>query len=89
MASCAPQTFANVSAAAWGCLKTKAAARGVTLASDRGTIGEAGVSIDYAYDAATQTLRLTCTSKPLFISCATINGKIHELIDGTGCLGTP
>lgn len=87
MAACATQTFSNVSPTVWACLKAKAAAQGVVLTSDNGTINESGISIEYAYNASAQTLQLTCTSKPFFISCGTVNGKIHELIDGSGCLG--
>jgi hypothetical protein len=62
---------------------------GITISSNNGTISESGITIDYAYDSSTRTLQLTCTSKPFFISCGTVNGKIHELIDGSGCIGEP
>ena len=87
MPACATQTFSNVSPAAWACLKAKAAAQGVPLTSDNGAITQSGITIEYAYHGSTQTLQLTCTSKPFIISCGTVNSKIHELIDGSGCLG--
>ena len=87
MSACATQTFSNVSAAAWACLKAKAAEQGVPLTSDNGTITQSGITIEYAYDGSTRALVLTCTSKPFIISCATVNSKIHELINGSGCLG--
>ena len=89
MAACATQTFSNVSPNAWSCIKSKAAAQGLTITCDSGTISESGIAIDYAYDASARTLQLTCTAKPFFISCGTVNSKVHELIDGSGCLGEP
>lgn len=89
MAACATQTFSNVSPTAWSCITSKAAAQGLTISSNSGTISESGITIDYAYNPSAQTLQLTCTSKPFFISCGTVNGKIHELIDGSGCLTEP
>jgi hypothetical protein len=89
MPACATQIFSNVSPTAWGCLKARAGAQGLPLTSDSGTITQSGITIAYAYDGSTQTLQLTCTSKPFIISCGTVNSKIHELIDGSGCLGAP
>lgn len=89
MSGCATQTFSNISSTVWACLKAKAAAQGVPLTSDKGTITQGGITIEYAYDGPAQTLQLTCTSKPFIISCGTVNAKIHELIDGSGCLGAP
>jgi hypothetical protein len=86
MGACATQTFSNVSAAAWACLKSKAAAGGFPINSDSGSQSSNGVTIAWSYDSAGQTLALTCTGAPFFITCSTINGKIHELVDGTGCL---
>lgn len=86
--ACAAQIFSNVSSEAWTCLKSKAAEQGVTIGGDSGAISKSGFTIQYAYDAGARTLSLTCTDKPFIFSCATVNGKIHELIEGTGCLGS-
>lgn len=86
MATCATQVFSNVSPAAWICLKGKVAAQGFTIATDSGSISHSGFSGTWAYDSAAQTLTLACTGQPFWASCGLINSKIHELIDGTGCL---
>lgn len=84
--ACAAQVFSNVSSEAWTCLKNKAAAQGVNISGDSGTVTNSGFTIQYAYNAGVEALTLTCTGKPFIISCATVNGKIHELIEGTGCI---
>ncbi len=86
MGACATQTFSNVSPAAFACLKTKANDAGLPINSDSGTQSSNGITIQRSYDAAGKTLEITCTDSPFFLTCSMINGKIHELIDGSGCL---
>jgi hypothetical protein len=37
---------------------------------------------NWSYDAPSQTLHITCTKKPFFIDCPTIEQKIRELVKG-------
>jgi hypothetical protein len=84
--SCAAQVFSNVSSTAWACLKAKAEAQGFTVGGDSGSISKSGFSGTWNYDAAAQTLTLQCTGAPFLFSCGDINGKIHDVVTGTGCL---
>jgi hypothetical protein len=86
MSACATQTFNGVSPTAWACLKAKAAAAGFPIASDSGAQSSQGFTITWAYDPNQQSLQVTCTDSPFWAPCSTINGKIHEVIDGTSCL---
>ena len=86
MAACATQTFSNVQAAAWNCLKAKAVSAGFSISTDSGSHSAAGVTVEWNYDASAATLSITCTERPWFLSCSTINGKVHELIENSGCI---
>jgi len=86
MGACATQTFSPVSSTAWSCLKGQAAAQGFPINSDSGSQSDRGFTIEWSYDASAQTLSVTCTDSPFWAPCSTINGKIHEIIDGTHCL---
>lgn len=83
---CATQTFNSVSPAAWSCLKAKAADAGFPINSDAGSQSAQGFTISWAYDPAAQTLQITCTNSPFWATCSLINGKIHDLIEKSGCL---
>ena len=83
--NCAAQVFSNVTTTAWACLKAAAAAQNITIGGDNGTIKPGyGVEVSYNYDRAKETLSITCSSN--ILSCATVNAKVHELIDNSGCI---
>jgi hypothetical protein len=86
MSACAAQVFSNVSSSAWSCLKQKAAAEGYPIGSDAGSQTQQGFTIEWQYDSGAQTLTITCTDSPFWAPCGTSNSKIHEVVDGTGCL---
>ena len=86
MGACATQTFSNVQAAEWDCLKVKAASAGFSISSDRGSHSAAGLTVEWNYDPSAATLSVTCIDRPWFLSCSTINGKVHELIENSGCI---
>jgi len=46
-----------------------------------GTASHSGATIDWSYDPPTQTLSITCTSKPWYASCDLVNGKLTELVE--------
>ena len=86
---CAAQIFQNVTPEAWSCITAKAAAEGFPITSPQGSHSAKGFTFDWSYDASAQTLSITCSSKPFYASCGAVNGKIHEIIDATGCLAQP
>ena len=86
MGACATQTFSNVPIAAWDRLKAKAASAGFSISSDSGSHSAGGLTVQWNYNASAETLSITCTDRPWYLTCSMINGKIHELIDNSGCI---
>jgi hypothetical protein len=81
MGQCATQIFDGVTQARFDCLVQKAQAAGIVIAGNSGSESREGVTIRWAFDPAAETLELQCTHSPFIISCGTINGKIHDLVD--------
>tara|TARA_Y100000588_G_C13403195_1_gene564144 strand:- start:170 stop:427 length:258 start_codon:yes stop_codon:yes gene_type:complete len=51
--------FDNVSAAAFDCLKQKLKSQGIELKGDAGYLSKNGISLDYKYDSAAQSLTIS------------------------------
>jgi hypothetical protein len=82
MAGCATQTFTGITQARFDCLVQRVqATTGIAISGNAGSAGEDGVTIRWEFDPVGGTLELQCMSKPFIISCGTINGKIHDLVD--------
>jgi hypothetical protein len=81
MPNCATQTFTGITQSRFDCLVQKATASGISLAGNAGEASKDGVTIRWLFDPVAQTLELQCVSAPFFLSCETINGKIHDLVD--------
>jgi hypothetical protein len=77
---CAKQTFAEVSPARFGALVAKAAAGGLSLSGNSGQASKDGFTVTWNYDPVTAVLEIQCLSGPFLVPCATINGKIHEMV---------
>ncbi len=82
MGSCSQQSFNNVSSGAWSCLVSKAAHYGVHISSNSGSASASGFTIAWNYDPGAQTLSIQCTDKPFWAPCGTVNGKIHDVVEG-------
>ena len=76
------QSFAPYPRDRWERLKAAVQAEfGIALLSDKG-IGEGhGVKLSYEYDEAAQTVMLQTLDKPLFLSEAVLDQKIHEFVE--------
>ena len=81
MAACATQIFSGITQARFDCLMQKAQTAGIAIAGNAGVGNKDGITIRWQFDPAGQTLELQCTGSPFFLSCGTINGKIHDLVD--------
>ncbi len=82
MSGCAAQIFSSVTTAQFNCLVQEAESSfGITISGNSGTQSKDGVTITWDYDPNAETLSLQCTDKPFFLSCGTINSKIHDLVD--------
>jgi hypothetical protein len=81
MSSCATQTFDNVTPEKWALLVSKANASGLNIQNDSGSASQDGFTFTWDYDPNAQSLAIQCTAKPFFVSCSTVNGKVHEMFD--------
>lgn len=81
MPACPPQRFDDVSPQGWERLKESAAAAGISLGSDAGTVSKSGFTVEWSYDSADRSLTITCTKAPFFLKCETVNAKIRDLIE--------
>lgn len=77
--ACPSQAF-KVTAEQLAGLADSALAAGVTLTGYHGQAEHDGSTIQYDYDPVFDKLVVTCTSKPLIVSCGMVNSKIRELI---------
>lgn len=83
MSACATQTFDHVTPAAWNCLVQKAASYGIAISSaPSGQATKDGFTVSWNYNSTAQTLSIQCVDSPWWAPCSTINGKIHDLVDG-------
>jgi hypothetical protein len=81
MAVCEAQTFGGITQTRFDCLVQQAQTAGITITGNVGAATKNGVIIRWEFDSVNQTLELQCTGLPFFLSCETINGKIHDLVD--------
>jgi hypothetical protein len=81
MAGCATQTFTGITIERFGCLLAKAQEAGINIVGNSGSATQDGITIDWNFSPAEQTLDLQCTSAPFYVPCGTINSKIHDLVD--------
>lgn len=81
MAGCATQTFTNVTQQKFAQLLVAAQAQGINIAGNTGSASKDGITISWDFDPGQQVLTIQCTSAPFFVSCGTINSKIHDLVD--------
>jgi hypothetical protein len=82
MSACAKQEFQGISPNVWTCIVAKAASFGITISGNSGEASKDGFTVTWNYDPNAQTLQLQCTDSPWWAPCSTINGKIHDLVDG-------
>jgi hypothetical protein len=83
MRQCAAQIFSDITPDRWLVLQSKAAQNGINLAGDVGQTTQHGCTFQWKYEASSASLTIQCLDHPIFPSCGTINGKIHDLIDDT------
>ena len=80
MSACAMLAFNNMTLEAWKCVQDAAAQYGVTSA-DSGQQTVHGFTVAWSYDAGAQTLHIQCLDSPFFVSCATINAHINDVVE--------
>jgi len=83
MRSCAAQIFSDITPEKWLSLQNKATQNGINLAGDVGQTTQHGCTFQWKYESSSATLTIQCLDHPLLAPCGTINGRIHDLMDGT------
>lgn len=80
MSACDPLTYSGVTLSIWSAIKARVEAAIPTM-PDMGDTGSGvydGITLEWVY--ANETLTLTCTDSPWYLSCAMINGEIDGMI---------
>jgi hypothetical protein len=80
MSACPPITFSEISEEKYQALLATAQAQGLALVGIHGDTTYQGLDFTWNYDAATQSLTIHCTGKPIFIPCSMIESRIRALI---------
>jgi hypothetical protein len=79
---CAAQVFGSVTVEQFGCIVAKAAADGINIVGNAGEMTHSGFTVNWRFDPAAATLTIQCTGHPFIVSCGTVNGRIHDIVDG-------
>ncbi|WP_268123610.1 hypothetical protein [Roseivirga pacifica] len=76
--------FDKVSAAAFDCLKQKLKSQGIELKGDAGYLSKNGISLDYKYDSAAQSLTISNLEVGFPASLAGMNtDKVMGILEKT------
>lgn len=78
---CDEQVFPGVTPEIHDKLLAIAKDKGYDLPAMGGELKADGCTFSWAWDADKATLTVTCTKKPFFVSCDTVNAHIKALID--------
>jgi hypothetical protein len=81
MSECAAQVFSNITQDKFACLSAKAEAQGISIGGNRGSASNDGITISWEFNPAAETLAIQCTASPFYVTCGTINAKLHDLVD--------
>lgn len=78
--ACPEISLEQISPELYAKLLTMATAAGAVFIGSKASISN--VEFDWNYDPDSQTLHLTATKKPFYITCAEVVSKIQELAEG-------
>jgi hypothetical protein len=85
MASCEAHLYDGVTPEMLACLSEQVqSAFGLSLDGDQGTATAMGTTLSWDYQRATQQLTVTCSAKPVFLSCDTIYGHLGSMLKKCG-----
>ena len=76
--SCPEIVFQGIDQTLYTRLLSQATSSGVSFDGDKASMS--GVEFDWTYDPQSNNLHITCTKKPFFIGCGTIQEKLTQLI---------
>jgi hypothetical protein len=81
MSECAAQAFSGITQDQFACLSAKAEAQGISIDGNSGSASKDGITIVWEFNPEVGTLTIQCTASPFYISCGTVNAKLHDLVD--------
>lgn len=82
MAACDPVSFSGITPAAFATLRDELSNRGFAIEGTSGTIsGPFGISIQFAWDEATETLHTEVLEKSFFVSCRQIYDQLGDTLN--------
>ena len=81
MAQNPPRTFSGITPDQYAQLIVKAKASGLDLDGNSGTASKFGVEIQWTYSPESQQLTVQCLRTPMFVSAATVYGKLQALVE--------
>lgn len=76
--SCAPIVYNEVPQDLYDKLLAEAHASGVEF--DGNKVKTHGVELDWDYDPISESLAVTCTKKPFYITCEEVEGELNGLL---------
>jgi hypothetical protein len=81
MAQNPPRTFSGITPDQYAQLIVKAKASGLDLDGNSGTASKFGVEVQWNYSPESQQLTVQCLRTPMFVSAATVYGKLQALVE--------
>lgn len=83
--SCDPLTYSGVDASKWARVKDLVGREyGIRIESDSGEASKKGFTLNWAYEASEQSLRIQCLEKPFFVPCGAVNNRIKGIAEKLG-----
>ncbi len=82
MAGCEAQVYEGVTGEMLQCLSESIeSAFGLALQGDSGSASAMGTTLAWSYEAASLRLTLTCTARPMMLSCNAIYEHLGKMLD--------
>jgi hypothetical protein len=83
--ACPTFTLTGVTAEVWECVRRKAAGLGLSVPpGERGTVHHKIADVEYAWDAAAETLAVTFTRSPSWIGCRALAARVRKAAASCG-----
>jgi hypothetical protein len=83
--ACPTFTLSGVTRPVWECIQQRASSLGIRIPpGDSGTLHPPEAEVEYAWDEAGESLSITLTRKPGWISCELIESRVRQAVAGCG-----
>ncbi|HEX2080709.1 MAG TPA: hypothetical protein VHG08_23595 [Longimicrobium sp.] len=83
--ACPTITLSGIDQAVWECIRQRASSSGISIPpGDSGTINTPEAEVEYAWDAAGESLAVTVVRKPAWIACELIESRVRQAAAGCG-----